>query len=98
MSTASEIDRMPASCTRRASQRGLGRVGSMPVTVSATNSEQASDASSTGKPSATARGTGRSTGSRKADPGRLRRLPGQAADGQAVAAVRSDRDVEDVIA
>ncbi len=68
MSTASEIDRIPASWTRRASQRGLGRVGSIPVTLTATKSGQAGSRNSTGCPSAVSSGTARSTGSVKPTP------------------------------
>ena len=42
------IDRMPAITRRRAIHRGVGREGSMPVTVSATNSGQAGSSSTTG--------------------------------------------------
>ena len=98
MSTASEIDRIPASCTRRASQRGLGRVGSTPVTVTATKIGQALDWSSTGY---TVGGLQRHRAIDRigeGDASGLGRLAGQAADGEAVAAVRGDRDIEHVVA
>ena len=48
MSTGSEIGRTPAIDSRRCIHRGEVAAGSIPVTVSATNSEQASSSSSTG--------------------------------------------------
>ena len=98
MSTASEIERMPASCTRRASQRGLGRDGSTPVTVRATNSGQAADCQHD-RVAVGHRQRDRSVDRVAERHARgLGRLPGQPADGQAVAAVGGDRDVQHLVA
>ena len=97
MSTASEMDRIPASWTRRESQRGLGRDGSMPVTVRATNVGQA------GRGQLHRVAVGDLQGHRPVDRIRVRDahslggLPGQAADGQAIAAVRGHRDVQHLV-
>ena len=50
MSTLSEIERMPHAARRCFIQAGDSAVGSKPSTVSATNSGQASDSSTTGWP------------------------------------------------
>ena len=98
MSTASEIERIPASCTRRASQRGLGRVGSTPVTVTATKSGQASDCELDRIAVGDLQRHRPIDRIGEADASGLGRLAGQAAHGQAVAAVGGDGDIQHVVA
>jgi hypothetical protein len=57
-STASEIDRMPDSVSRRWISSGVGAAGSSPVTVLAENRSQPTGSSiSTGQPSPSGGGT-----------------------------------------
>ena len=89
---------MPASCTRRANQRGLGRVGSTPVTVRATKIGQARGLELDRVPGGDLQRHRPIDRIGEGDAGGLGRLAGQAADGEAVAPVGGDRDIEHVIA
>jgi len=63
MSTASDTERMPDMRSLLCIQSGLGRLGSTPVTVTATNRGQASVSERTGKPSVRGVGVTSDTGS-----------------------------------
>ena len=68
MSTDNDTERMPDIRSRLCIQSGLGRLGSTPVTETATNSGQCSVSDRTGKPSAREEGVVSATGSTNGTP------------------------------